>query len=105
MTVDELRAFILGFAGVVEKQHHGRPDFRVNDQIVVNLDEKQRTITVKLDLARQSLLVAAFPPDVVSLPGGWAKYGWTTVSFDRAPADLVRELVADAVQQKPSQRR
>jgi len=88
---------ILGHVGVVERQHHGKPDLRVNERIVVNLDERARTITVKLDMDCQSLLVASLPPDVVSLPGGWAKHGWTTISFARAPAELIQELISDAV--------
>lgn len=31
MTVEQLRKLVLGFPGVAERQHHGRPDFRVND--------------------------------------------------------------------------
>jgi hypothetical protein len=104
MEVAELRAWILSHDGVVERQHQGKPDFRVNNRIVVNLDEGEQTITVKLDLARQTLLMASLPPGVVSLPGGWAKYGWTTVSFARAPSELIRQLVADAVLETPPRR-
>lgn len=101
MTLADVRALILGHDGVAECQHHGKPDFRVNERIVVNLDECERTITVKLDIARQALLVASLPPDVVSLPGGWAKYGWTTISFERAPSELIRELITNAVRVAP----
>jgi hypothetical protein len=101
MDLAEVRPLILGHDGVVEREHHGKPDFRVNERIVVTLDEREQTITVKLDIARQAILVASFPPDVVSLPGGWAKYGWTTISFERAPTKLIRELIADAVRVAP----
>jgi YjbR len=101
VTVEEVRALILAHAGVVESQHHSQPDFRVNERIVVNLDERARAITVKLDAAQQALLVASLPANVVSLPGGWAKHGWTTISFERAPFNLIRELIADAVRFTP----
>lgn len=101
MNLAEVRTLILGHGGVIEREHHGKPDFRVNERIVVNLDEREQTITVKLDIARQALLVASLPPDVVSLPGGWAKYRWTTISFERAPTGLIRELIADAVRVAP----
>ena len=97
MTLAELRRLLSSFPEVVERQHHGKPDFRVNEKIVVNLDEAAGTITVKLELARQALLLASAPSGVVSLPGGWAKHGWTTIVFGSAPEDLVRELVTDAV--------
>jgi len=52
MTSEQLRRFVLGFPGVVESQHHGRPDFRVAGKIAINLDEAARTMTVKLALDR-----------------------------------------------------
>lgn len=95
MTPDELRAFVLGLEGATENAHHGRPDFRRGGHIVVNLDEQQRTITIKLDLDEQAALVAA-DPAAYSLPGGWARHGWTTISLDLADPDEIRELITVA---------
>ena len=95
MTVDELRGFVLGFDGETEAGHHGKPDFRYRNRIVVNLDEEQRSITVKLPLDDQAALVQR-DGSAFSLPGGWAKHGWTTISLDRGDAAEIRELVTQA---------
>jgi hypothetical protein len=95
MTVEELRSFVLGLEGAVEASHQGGPDFRRNGRIVVNLDETERSITIKLDRDEQASLVAA-QPEAYTLPGGWAKHGWTTVSLEHAHDDEIRELVHTA---------
>jgi hypothetical protein len=95
MTVSELRALALSLPGMVESAHHGSPDFRINNKIVVNLDEPAGRITVKLSMNDQ---MAAMERDdgAFSLPGGWAKFGWTTVHMDVAAHDEIEEIVIDA---------
>lgn len=95
MTVDELRAFVSGLDGAVESSHHGTPDFRKNNKIVVNLDEQTATITIKLALADQVALMARSDP-AFGLPGGWARHGWTTISLRHGDDDEIRELVTDS---------
>ena len=100
MTPEELRAFVLGLEGAVEGSHQGGPDFRRAGRIVVNLDELQHTITIKLDTDEQAALVDA-DPTAYSLPGGWARHGWTTISLDHANPDEIRELVTQAWDSTP----
>ncbi len=95
MTVDELRGFVLGLEGAVESSHHGAADFRKNNKIVVNLDEDEATITIKLSLPEQAALMARSDP-AFSLPGGWARHGWTTISLNDCDDDEIRELVTDS---------
>lgn len=95
MSIEALRAFVLSLEGTEERSHHGKPDFRVNGKIVVNLDKDDHTITIKLSLEEQAALVARDDP-AISLPGGWAKHGWTTISLRLADSAEVRELVTDA---------
>lgn len=97
MTSEQLRRLMLAYEGVIESQHQGRPDFRVGGKIVVNLDAAARTITVKLALPKQALLLSMLPDDAISLPGGWAKHGWTTLSLEHTPPVLIRELIDDVV--------
>ena len=94
MTVDELRAFVLAIDGAVESSHHGTPDFRKNNKIVVNLDPDAATITIKLSAAEQTALMARNDP-AFSLPGGWARHGWTTISLHDADDDEIRELITE----------
>jgi hypothetical protein len=95
MSVSQLRALALSLPGMVESAHHGSPDFRLDNKIVVNLDEAASRITIKLSLNDQ---MAAMERDdgAFSLPGGWAKFGWTTVHMDVAGHDEVEEIVIDA---------
>ena len=101
MKVDDLRAFVLGLDGAEERGHQGRPDFRRGGKIVVNLDEDDRSITIKLAGDEQAALVAR-DPATFSLPGGWAKHGWTTIALDTVDGDEVRELITDAWERMPA---
>ena len=96
MTNDELRAFVLSFEGIEERQHQGRPDFRLKGKIVVNLDEDERVITIKLSLDDQAALMAR-NDSTFTLPGGWAKHGWTTISLASGDDDEIRELVTEVI--------
>ena len=93
MTVDELRCFVLGLDEASESSHQGAPDFRYRNRIVVNLDEDERSITIKLPLDEQAALIER-DAETFSLPGGWAKHGWTTISL--ADAGELRELIVQA---------
>ena len=95
MTVDELRRFVLTLDEATESSHHGRPDFRYRNRIVVNLDEDDASITIKLPLDEQAALIER-ADGVFSLPGGWAKHGWTTISLDGVDDEDLRELIAQA---------
>ena len=95
MTVDELRRFVLSLDGMTEKAHHGRPDFRLDGTIVVNLDEEDETITIKLTSDDQQALLARGDPGF-TVPGGWARHGWTTISLRLVDDDEIVELVTDA---------
>jgi len=95
VTVDELRRFVLGIDGALESSHHGAPDFRKDNKIVVNLDEAAATITIKLSPADQAALMSRNDP-AFSLPGGWARHGWTTISLGDCADDEIRELVSDS---------
>lgn len=98
MSIEELRAFVLSLEGVEESSHHGKPDFRVQGKIVVNLDERDQTVTIKLSPEEQSALVTRDDP-AISLPGGWAKHGWTTFSLPLVDPDEMRELITDGWEQ------
>lgn len=95
MSIEELRAFVLSLDGVEEQSHQGRPDFRFGGKIVVNLDESDQSITLKLPLDDQAALLARSEPGF-SLPGGWAKHGWTTISLNDIDADEIKELIVEA---------
>lgn len=95
MNVEQLRAFVLTLDGAQEASHQGNPDFRFDNRIVVNLNEAARSITIKLPLDDQAALVQR-DDQAFSLPGGWAKHGWTTISLDLVDDEEIRELIVQA---------
>jgi hypothetical protein len=95
MTIDQLRHFVLGLDEASESSHQGGPDFRYRNRIVVNLDQDERSITIKLPLDEQAALIER-GDGAFSLPGGWAKHGWTTISLDEADDDELRDLLTQA---------
>ncbi|MFI6996284.1 MmcQ/YjbR family DNA-binding protein [Nocardia sp. NPDC050175] len=95
MTFEEFRAFVLSLPETVEAQHHGSPDFRVRNKIMANLDETAGCITVKLSLSDQQALVQRGDGSF-SLPGGWSKFGWTTIDLRTAAPDEIKELIVDS---------
>ena len=97
MTPEQLRQFILGLPGVVEGAHHGNADFRVGGKIAASFEQPGGKLTVKLTLERQAALVSLLDADVIALPGGWAKHGWTTFFIAHAPDALVHEVVRESV--------
>ena len=70
-------------------------DSRYRNRIVVNLDLDEQSITIKLPLDEQAALMER-ADGVFSLPGGWAKHGWTTISLDSADGAELRELITQA---------
>lgn len=82
--------------GLTAGAHHGRIDYRADDKIVVNL-EHDGSITLKLPLDEQHAMLDEYP-DIVSLPAGWAKHGWTTIRVEALSRDIVTELVLTAIE-------
>lgn len=95
LNIEDLRDFVLALDGVEERSHHGKPDFRLRGKIIVNLDEEDRSITIKLPLDDQAALFDR-PGPGFSRPGGWAKHGWTTISLRDVSSDEVKGLVLEA---------
>jgi len=95
MKSDQLRVFLLSLPHVTEAQHHDQPDFRVRNKIFANLDDAASTITVKLATDAQDALMSR-RHEAFSLPGGWARYGWTTIRFDLVDDDEIIDLAIDA---------
>jgi hypothetical protein len=52
-------------------------------------------MTIKLPLEEQASLVGR-SDGIYSLPGGWAKHGWTTISLDQGDNEELGELIVQA---------
>jgi hypothetical protein len=81
--------------GLVEQSHHGRPDFRWQGKIVVNLED-DGWITVKLPIVEQQSLLAEHA-GLVRLPNGWGHLGWTTLDVVQLEPGIIDELIDLAI--------
>jgi hypothetical protein len=101
MTSEDARRLALALPEVAEQDHHGRPSFRVGGKIFATLWDEQH-MNVMLDEAGIRTAVSDHP--------GWcAERYWgkrlaaAAVDLERAPADQLAELLADAWEGKTGQ--
>ena len=99
---DEARALALSLPEAVERDHHGRPSFRVGGRIFATLWSDERT-NVMLDEAGILTALEAMP--AVCEPVHWGKrLAAVGVSLTRVGADELRELLEDAWEDKAPKR-
>ena len=99
---ERVRELALALPEAAEKDHHGRPSFRVADKIFATLWD-ERHLNVMLD---EPGIKTAVQDD----PRACREFWWgkrlraVQVSLDRAKDELVAELLADAWEQKAPQK-
>ena len=98
MTADEARALALSLDDAVERDHHGRPSFRVNDRIFATLwTPEQLNVMLPGDRIEQ---VVADEPERCE-PVMWGKrLSAVRVHLPQADSALVEALLAEAWQRR-----
>jgi hypothetical protein len=102
VSVGEARTLALSLPEAVERDHHGRPSFRVGEKIFATLWNDSR-MNVMLD--HDGILTA-----VESAPDACEKVWWgerlaaVGVTLPNADRDLLLELLADAWESKAPKR-
>jgi hypothetical protein len=91
---EDARLLALALPGAVETDHHGRPSFRVAGKIFATLRDAGH-LNVMLDEPGILTAVAA-TPDVCAEVWWGKRLSAVQVRLDRADAELVAELLADA---------
>lgn len=94
MTADEVRACSLRLPEAVEQDHHGFPSFRVRGKIFATIPDELH-LHVMLDEGGTRLAVAENPAWCEELWWGKRLSG-ARVALDRADAEIVAEVLADA---------
>ncbi|HSC73788.1 MAG TPA: MmcQ/YjbR family DNA-binding protein [Gaiellaceae bacterium] len=101
MTPDEARQLALSLPEAIEKDHHGRPSYRVGGKIFATLRSDER-MNVMLD---EDGIRTALERSVACEPVWWGKklaaVGVTLAETDRA---FLAELLADAWEGKAPRR-
>ena len=99
----EARKLALGLPQAVEQDHHGRPSFRIDGKIFATQWDEQH-MNVMLDEGGILTAVDAHPQTCE--PVHWGKrLAAVRVDLNRADAEMLRELLADAWETKAAQRR
>lgn len=103
MTRDDAQRLALTLPEATERDHHGRPSFRVGGHIFATLWDEQH-MNVMLD--EGGILTAAQAwPEICSEVYWGQRLSAVRVDLGRATPELLRELLADAWERKaPTQR-
>lgn len=96
MTAAQMRKLALSMPEAEEKEHFGKPDFRVRNKIFAGLSADGKRGTLKLTPEIQALMLEAKPRAFTPCEGAWGCSGWTYVHFAEVDAAHVRDLVAEA---------
>ena len=98
LSTDQARKLALEPEGTLERDHHGRPSFRVEGRIFATLWD-ERHVNVMLD--EGGILTAVQSHPEVCSEVHWGKrLAAVRVDLDRADEGLLRELLADAWERK-----
>jgi hypothetical protein len=99
---EEARGLALSLPEAIELDHHGRPSFRVGGKIFATLSDATR-MNVMLDEGGVLTAVHAAPEACEEV--WWGKrLAAVGVMLERADRTLLRELLADAWEQKAPKR-
>ena len=77
-----------------EREHHGHPDFRVNNKIFATLWPTEARAVVKIERAEQARLLKSNRNGFSE--NAWSKHGWTNVHLQHMNAKTFQRLVEDS---------
>ena len=95
MTSEDLILIALGLPEARESAHFGKRDFRVGEKIFMSLPQAGRAV-LKLTPDQQAMVVETDPGLCSPVAGGWGHKGWTSLYFDSADSERVRDLIGTA---------
>ena len=95
MISDDLVTIALAMPGARESAHFGKRDFRVGEKVFMTLPEAGRAV-LKFTRDQQALVMETDPGLCAPVPGGWGLKGWTSLYFDGADGERVRDLIGTA---------
>ena len=101
MTAAQFRKIALSLEGAEEGSHMGNADFRVGGRIFATLSlEKQGYGVLLLNPEQQAGMVADAPEVFSPVPGGWGRSGSTRVLLAKVTADVLRDALQTAWQNR-----
>lgn len=97
ITVDEVRQLALSLPETEEKEHWGKPSFRVRGKVYAVIQEDYRSVVVKTT-QDERLAKMTMEPDIYSLPDSFQNLNYMKVRIDRMPQDAFRAVLLRAWQ-------
>jgi hypothetical protein len=92
--VTTARKIILSMPEAEESQHHGHPDFRVNNKIFATLWPGEQRVVLKIGWDGSNPVLRSSPEALSKNP--WSKQGWTNVHLRYIAAAIFHQLVEEA---------
>ena len=95
MTPDAFKKLLLALPNVMEGQHQGHADFRLNGRIIASLGAPSAEWgMLKLPPEQQARFVALAPAVFAPSAGAWGRQGYTKVLLAEATKSLVAPAAA-----------
>jgi hypothetical protein len=94
ISVASARKIILSMPESEELEHHGHPDFRVNNKIFATLWPAEARAVLKIRFNNDSDWVKCSPEALSVI--AWGKQRWTNVNLLHANVEMFRQLVEEA---------
>ncbi len=96
--IETARKLALALPGTEEKDHFGRPSFRVNDHIFSTLWLNENRMMVKLTPVDQSVFNSFDPTVFYPVPNKWGLKGATFVELNKVRQDMLEDALSLAWQ-------
>ena len=95
ITCDTVRRMALACPATEEKEHWGRPSFRVRDRIFATLWPTENMAMVKLSPHQQAAFVQSYPRAFTHVPNAWGR-GATFVQLQYVSNGVFRRALVAA---------
>ena len=95
ISCERAREIALSLPETQEKDHRGRPSFRVRDKIFATLWLDERRVVTKATILDQAAFLESDPKAFTIVPG-WGKQGWTFVHLEHVSERTLRDVLTAA---------
>ena len=96
VTIGSLRELALSFEETDERDHWGRPSFRVRKKIFATLWPVEKKVVLKLSLVNQSVFCELDKEIFYPVNGAWGRQGWTNIELKKISKKLLKEILSSA---------
>jgi hypothetical protein len=96
VTIDQARKAALSLPEAEEKNHFGKPDFRVRNKIFAVIHEDKTYMMVKLTPLDQNVFCSFDKEVIFPVPGGWGRGGATFVNLKKIKKGMLTDALTTA---------